>query len=137
MPSQALFDLAIGRQRRALLRILLIVSWGVPPLHLRASKYDEEKIAQEVEGGSQQEHQSPLSYACLKIKTRVNWDSLPYQGQSTHLIDDNLSHDHWCDSTHHVCRTIRNAHQGSGVIRGQIDVVHLEAQIGGSADSHR
>jgi len=35
---QPLFDLAIGRKGRALLRILLVVPWGVPPLHLGASE---------------------------------------------------------------------------------------------------
>lgn len=132
--------LVLASQGHSCLHTVGIELGRVPPLRLRASKDYEEQIAQEVEEGSDEEHNAPLVHGAFFLGGEGGEGLVHSQEKRRCLVTYHIGYDETndqgCHGAHDIGSSIGDAHQGAGIVWRQINVIHLEAQVGGSTDAH-
>lgn len=111
----------------------------IPGLNVRFAENHKHCIAQEVHASCDEEHNPPLAHIALKkVKEPLWYYSVPCHLLSlpTHRLVDDVSYGQGSNYRHNVRRTVCDTHQDARVIRRQVDVVDLEAEVGGRIDAH-
>lgn len=113
--------LVLASQGHSRLHTVGIDLGRVPPLRLCASKDYKEQIAQEVEEGSDEEHNAPLVHSALFLEEKRGGEVLVHsQGRRRCLVTYHIGYDEtndqWCHSAHNIGSSIGDAHQGAGIV---------------------
>lgn len=112
--------LVLASQGHSCLHTFGIQLGRVPPLRLRASKDYEEQIAQEVEEGSDEEHNAPLVHSAFFLEERGGEVLELSQGSRRCLVTYHIGYDEandqGCHGAHDIGSSVGDAHQGAGIV---------------------
>lgn len=112
--------LVLASQGHSRLHTVGIDLGRVPPLRLCASKDYEEQIAQEVEEGSDEEHNAPLVHSAFFLERGGGEGLEDSQERRSCLVTYHIWYDETNDqgrhSTHDIGSAIGDAHQGAGIV---------------------
>jgi len=110
----------------------------VPGLDIGTTKDDEESIAHQINCGSNKEHNTPLLYIFLqkgKYIIKLVFSIKNKSKLKTYLIGNNESDKKWGNDAHNVAHAVCDAHQDSGKVWRQINMIYLEANITGAIET--